>query len=46
MTENLKNPRNPVGMLHDSHRRDLLQQLLRAPYIRPADKVKLGELLG
>jgi hypothetical protein len=46
LSESLKNPRNPVGMLHDGHRHQVLQHLLQAPYIRTSDKVRLGQLLN
>jgi hypothetical protein len=44
--ESLKTPANFVGKLHFDYAKPILQALLREPYIRQADKIMLGQLLG
>ena len=44
--DSLRNPGNFVGKLHKDHAKAILGALVREPYIRSADKIALGRLLG
>ena len=46
MGEAMRNPRNPVGALHEDFRAPVLRELIGLRYVRWADKERLGRLLG
>ena len=46
LEEAMRDPRNPLGKVHAPLKEPVLQEMLRLPYVREADKVMLRRVLA